>query len=107
LGYRDVVMVRGRTRPSLATHQLAELAADNVDQTPTSGWWGLGRGGGSGGRGFRRALGEPPAFAVSGGSGGQQLTRTRATGACPARRAPAWRVATLWTNADLNPESSI
>jgi len=39
--------------------------------------WGLVRGGGSGGRGFGEPLGEPPAAAVSGGSSGQQLTRTR------------------------------
>jgi len=49
--------------------------------------------------GVSASPGEPPAAAVSGGSGGQQLTRTRATEAHPARWAPAWRVATLWTNA--------
>jgi len=43
-GYRDVVMVRGRTRRLLATHQRVHA---------------------------------PPAAAVSGGSGGQRLTRTR------------------------------
>jgi len=51
------------------------------------------------GPGVSASPGEPPAAAVSGGSGGQQLTRSRATEVHPARWAPAWRVATLWTNA--------
>jgi len=56
----------------------AEPAADNVDETPASSareWaWCAGW---QRGPGVSASPGEPPATAVSGGSSGQQLARTR------------------------------
>jgi hypothetical protein len=65
---------------------------------------GLHRGPGSGGRGFGERLREPPTSAVSGGSGGPRLTRTRANLAFGFYQSTSWSMSCLPASA-IEPES--